>query len=127
MVILAQICGESSAGEQLGRLFTTPEERRILDSMRKQLKDGFVGPFSVQSLNTGADEPTGETLLINGLVYRANGRNTVWINNARILFDNGDTRQQPGAPGTTGDVLSESPDYWPSIKLHNRDTRYTND
>jgi len=127
VVILAEICRDSSAGEQLGRLFTTPEERSILDSMRKQPKDGFVGTFSVQTRDMDTDERSGEALLINGLVYRANGRNTIWINNARILLDNGDNRQQPAAPGITGDVLSESPDYRQSIKLHNRDMRYTDD
>lgn len=57
-----------AAGDELGRLFFTPERRQALDRMRQ---------FNVEERK---DIPEDPALTINGVVTRSSGRRTVWIN-----------------------------------------------
>lgn len=74
-------------GVELGRLFTTPQERAALDKLRR---DGpkLVAPEEVAPPVT--PEPTPEAtpprpITVNGLVRRSDGANTVWINGVNSL------------------------------------------
>ncbi len=58
------------AAEPLGRIFYTPEERARLDALREQRA------VAVQV----KDEPVPEIVKFNGIVRRADGKATVWIN-----------------------------------------------
>lgn len=54
----------SAHGKELGRLFFTPEQRRMLES----------GHFGAGTENQSS------TVVVNGIVQRSGGRRTVWIN-----------------------------------------------
>ena len=83
----------SLAADELGRLFTTAEQRRQLDAHR----DGQAGA------GTPAAEAIGErpqppapdetaAIRLRGVVYRADGNNTAWINSGNTYeggADNG--------------------------------------
>ena len=82
-----------AAADGLGRLFTTPEERRLLDQARRG--EAQASPGAV---------PTGpSSLSFNGYVLRSQGPPLVWINGAPVTSEE-QARQlgvglQPGAAG----------------------------
>lgn len=63
-VLFPAIC----TGEELGRLFFTPERRQTLDRQRQ---------LNIQENQEIAENPT---LTVNGVVTRSSGRRTAWIN-----------------------------------------------
>ena len=64
---------------QLGRLFSSPEERAQLDAARS----GTPPAGAVQApAPPPAPPPPGPPLELNGLVQRSSGRSTVWLNQA---------------------------------------------
>jgi hypothetical protein len=73
LVAAAQPC----AGEELGRLFFTPEQRSALDARRKaRLPDRPAAAVVVSP-----------TMRLDGYVKRSSGRSTVWVN--REALDEG--------------------------------------
>ncbi|MCC6212184.1 MAG: hypothetical protein IT513_14195 [Burkholderiales bacterium] len=63
------------AAQELGRLFFTPEQRAALDARRKaRVPDKPAAVPQVESPVTR----------VNGVVQRAGGRSTVWVNNEAI-------------------------------------------
>ena len=81
--MLAQYCEISCAGE-LGRLFTTPEERSLLEKLRNP------SPVATGQLPLAVDPAIAEQeagnsdVTVKGYVYRKNGRSTVWLNRSHI-------------------------------------------
>lgn len=80
MVLLLMISVATPAAE-LGRLFTTKEERNMLDKLR------YEKPVEIQIEDVVEEEvveveekPEIGSISINGLVYRKNGKSTAWIN-----------------------------------------------
>lgn len=65
-LLLAAAC--TANAEELGRLFFTPERRATLDRQRA---------LNIQEART----LQGNTMSLDGIVYRSGGRATVWINN----------------------------------------------
>lgn len=57
-----------AAGDELGRLFFTPERRELLDRQRT------LNALEAQS---AAEEPQ---ILVNGQIRRSSGKRTTWIN-----------------------------------------------
>jgi hypothetical protein len=79
----------ASKDTTLGRLFMTPEKRHTLDRQRKlDIRD-----------TDGAEV---ETLELNGVVQRSNGRSSIWINQ-RMQYgqEPQGARIRRGQPGTT--------------------------
>jgi hypothetical protein len=77
--ILAALLGTATAGvavaQELGRLFFTPEQRTALDARRKaRVPDKPAATPQVESPVTR----------VNGVVQRAGGRSTVWVNGEAI-------------------------------------------
>ena len=71
---------QALAGEQdLGRLFTTPQERARLDRYWKQARQG-EDHYRSGALVT---EPAARLLVVNGLLQGSDGRRVVWINGRR--------------------------------------------
>ncbi|VFM99976.1 MAG: hypothetical protein BECKG1743D_GA0114223_103803 [Candidatus Kentron sp. G] len=66
-----------------GRLFFTEEERRELDRLRDQKRNPKT-PATEQE----QDMPAVESFLINGVVVRGNGENTLWINGEPVSGNN---------------------------------------
>jgi len=119
--ILSITCRNAGAGGVLGRLFTTLEERELLDDFRLLPPVNFGQPQSVETHETAKNNPVSETFTVNGLVHRASGRSTIWINNTRILLDSTNILQQPASGNQRGDVLFEIPDHGSFIRLHSLD------
>lgn len=74
------------AGDSLGRLFLTPDQRRALDELR-----GSHAPDPGTALGNNpllAGMPTDHTVLLNGVVRRSHGPDVVWVNGARAGTDN---------------------------------------
>lgn len=69
LVLALALSPTTSAGEELGRLFFTPERRQALDRQRQH--------NIVEKQQEATEDPT---LTINGIVIRSSGRRTVWIN-----------------------------------------------
>jgi hypothetical protein len=65
-LLLAAACAANA--EELGRLFFTPERRATLDRQRA---------LNIQEART----LQGNTMSLDGIVYRSGGKATVWINN----------------------------------------------
>nr|VFJ58402.1 MAG: hypothetical protein BECKDK2373C_GA0170839_10656 [Candidatus Kentron sp. DK] len=68
-----------------GRLFFTEPERREFDRLRAQRQE----QQAAQAAETGQTRPPTESLAIDGIVVRGDGRNTIWINGEP--FPEGDT------------------------------------
>ena len=81
-LVVAILIGSGAGAQTLGRLFSTPEERELLDALRAG-REHHAPPESGQS------EPAGVTsrLTVNGLVTRARGPDSVWINGERMSRD----------------------------------------
>ncbi len=67
--------------QRLGRLFSTPEERALLDELRRERK--IVAP-DPQVTEIVPDTPTVEQVTINGVVLRSGGTNSAWINGRQV-------------------------------------------
>ena len=65
---------------QLGRLFSSPEERAQLDASRSGAPP--AGAAQAQVAPPPAPPPPGPPMELNGLVQRGSGRSTVWLNQA---------------------------------------------
>lgn len=63
---------------QLGRLFSSPEERTRLDAARS----GTPPAGAVQVPPPPPPPPPAPPMELNGLVQRSSGRSTVWLNRA---------------------------------------------
>ena len=68
VAMLSAFCPATSAEDELGRLFFTPERRQNLDRQRQ---------LNIQETQQVAEDPT---FTINGVVARSNGKRTVWVN-----------------------------------------------
>ena len=78
--LVAAVLLSSDAGAQtLGRLFSTAEERKVLDTLR-------AGNEHRAPPDSGHGEPARVTsrLTVNGLVRRERGPDSVWINGERV-------------------------------------------
>jgi hypothetical protein len=78
----------------LGRLFTTPEERGVLDAGRSRISDTQTGKREGRK----EPEPSGPLeppprIIFNGLMTRSQGPTIVWINGSQI---NGSNKVQKG-------------------------------
>lgn len=67
--------------QRLGRLFSTPEERALLDELRRERK--IVAP-DPQVVEIVPDTPTVDQVTINGVVLRSGGTNSAWINGRQV-------------------------------------------
>lgn len=88
--------------DQLGRLFTTPEQRHELDMLRyAQIETAKHEPSrkTTQSKEEGKPAQAATPITIRGVVTRSNGENAAWINNSNSFEGNpasGAIRVTPG-------------------------------
>ncbi len=70
--------------DELGRLFTTVEERIMLDEFRqdKPMEIKIVDIDIDETENVDEQEVKIGGITVNGLVYRKDGKSTAWINNS---------------------------------------------
>jgi hypothetical protein len=70
IVIVSAIFAAPCFGQEIGRLFFTPEQRQALDARRRaRLPDRPSAPVVASP-----------TTRLNGYVQRDNGKSTVWVN-----------------------------------------------
>ena len=67
--------------QRLGRLFSTPDERALLDELRRERQ--IVDP-DPQVLEVVPDSPSVEQVTINGVVLRSGGPDSAWVNGRHV-------------------------------------------
>lgn len=85
VLTLAALVTQPAGAAEFGRLFSTAEERRALDEIRREyeLDDEPVpepGPRQAEN-----QEPAVSQLTINGVVLRSSGLNSTWINGSQVI------------------------------------------
>ncbi len=80
---LSGITLTQAASDDFGRLFTTPEERRKLQTLRyakpePEIIKEIVIPVEV--IDENVEQPNIEGITLNGIVYRKGSKSTVWLN-----------------------------------------------
>lgn len=74
--LLALLPSFAMAGQPLGRLFFTPEQRAKLDTARQQARSIRVE----EEVEVEASPPPAN-ITLNGVITRSDGKTVVWINN----------------------------------------------
>ena len=94
-LVLGVLCARGAPGDELGRLFFTPEERATMEAARARAD---LAPVSLSALSLSnlpgaipaVATPPPPALTLNGLVTRSQGPATLWINgiaqDARSLY-----------------------------------------
>ena len=80
------------AADDLGRLFTTPQQRNTLEKLRHQepvveIKVPEI-TFEEPAVEAEENKPVIGGITVNGLVYRKSGKSTAWINSANTYEGN---------------------------------------
>jgi hypothetical protein len=123
LLAVAWIVPFNCAGYQLGRLFTTPQQRHELD----ELRNAEVGKPKQQVAGSVLAEPAApkaklqpvNSIRVRGVLTRSDGENTAWINDGNTYQGN----PESGAIRVTpGDVHSDKvtvvmPDGHTSVNL----------
>ena len=71
--------------DDLGRLFTTPEERQMLEALRNQPRRAEAPPEPLEPEVLAPKPPPVQSVRVDGFVSRSRGNNTVWINGTNSL------------------------------------------
>lgn len=88
------------AAEPLGRLFFTPQQRATLDTARKQKSRATIA--TEETREAAPAPPVPETITVQGVVRRSDGKSTVWINSRAV--------QEGGKAGSASVVRTDRPD-----------------
>lgn len=91
LVLLALLTTPYAYADDLGRLFTTPDERATLEKLRHQKPVEEKAPeivFEEPEPEATEDKPAIGGITVNGLVYRKGGKSTAWINSANTFEGN---------------------------------------
>lgn len=92
-VLLVFLTANAAGGTdsiEMGRLFTTPEQRQQLDQARYAVK---IKPIELVEKDEDQSEKAEQELnsdpiLLRGLIYNSHGRNAAWLNNSSTLDGN---------------------------------------
>ena len=113
-----------SAKDSLGRLFTTPEQRKQLDLERNKAPitvEAQKKPEIIEIVEVEEPEEVIEydAIQLKGLVYRSDGKNTAWINDGNTY--EGDTELSyikiPNEKITSDEVSIVMPDEQTEVKI----------
>ena len=117
--VLAQFC-DISCADELGRLFTTPEERSLLDHLRNPALAGTNPAPPAVAPGTAEPEPGNHDIAVKGFVYRKHGRSTVWISRSHIRTHGArDLRLRITTDASdANDVLFDITDSRAAIRVH---------
>ena len=89
MLALAVVAGRAIAADELGTLFTTPQERARLDRLRRG--EPLTPPTEAGAVSR--HKPS-----ITGYVQRSDGRNTVWIDGRPVVLASPGDGRKPLEP-----------------------------
>ena len=89
------LTGTSGAEAVFGRLYTTPKQREQLDAARNKPPQETIiidvaEPSATESAET--DISTSQSISLDGIVYRSDGKNTAWINRSSTNEGNLETQ-----------------------------------
>jgi hypothetical protein len=73
----------SATADELGRLFTTPKERAVLNTLREHYDPKRQDHIEVQQPKIPVETPN--QLELNGVVERSDGKNTAWVNGKNTI------------------------------------------
>jgi hypothetical protein len=75
-----------AAAAEIGRMFFTPAQRAALDAARKQNVRVEIGNEETERQPTApsAAAPVAQTVRLNGMIQRSDGKDTVWLNNKPV-------------------------------------------
>lgn len=79
--VILGILPPGADAQRLGRLFSTPDERALLDELRRERQ--IVDP-DPQVVEVVPDVPSVEQVTINGLVLRSGGPDSAWVNGRQV-------------------------------------------
>lgn len=84
------IASGAAPAAEIGRFFFTPAQRAALDAARKQNVRVEIGNEETerQPAAPTAAPPTPQTVRLNGLIQRSDGKSTVWLNNKPVTEQN---------------------------------------
>lgn len=90
LALLALITTPSAYADDLGRLFTTPEQRAAMEKLRHQkpVETITVPEIAFEEPEVEEEKPVIGGITVNGLVYRKGGKSTAWINSANTFEGN---------------------------------------
>ncbi|MGH6830379.1 MAG: hypothetical protein ACREDG_04425 [Methylocella sp.] len=71
--------------DDLGRLFTTPKERQMLEALRHQPRRAEAPAEPLEPEALAPEPPPVQSVRVDGFVSRSRGNNTVWINGTNSL------------------------------------------
>jgi len=107
IALLAAAAAPASAGDSLGRLFMTPDQRRALDALREAGDAGPVESSGDGQPAAGAAEPQ---VVLNGVVRRRLGPDVVWVNGSRSTAASGRIRLRQGPDAANRVTLEDTAD-----------------
>ena len=86
LIAVMLLVASSTAAAEIGRMFFTPAQRAALDAARKQNIRVDIGNDETEKPPTApaATAPVPQTVRLNGMIQRSDGKNTVWLNNKPI-------------------------------------------
>ena len=75
------------AADDLGRLFTTPQQRNALEKLRSQkpVEEIKIPDITFAEPVIEEQKPVIGGITVNGLVYRKGGKSTAWVNSANTF------------------------------------------
>lgn len=76
------LLSQEAHAQRLGRLFSTPEERALLDELRRERN--IVAPDPQAVVTAVPDVPAVEQVTIDGVVLRSSGADSAWINGRQV-------------------------------------------
>ena len=90
MVLIFSLPPATLAADDLGRLFTTPQQRNTLEKLRSQkpVEEIKIPEFTFAEPVIEEQKPVIGGITVNGLVYRKSGKSTAWINSANTYEGN---------------------------------------
>ena len=83
VLIILGLSPVSQAEEVFGRFYTTPKQREQLDEARRTQPEQIkltVPEQEIPESNDGVVQPSTSSIMLDGIVYRSDGKNTAWIN-----------------------------------------------
>ena len=92
--------------DDLGRLFTTPKERQMLEALRNQPPRPETPPEPLEPEALAPEPPPVQSVRVDGFVSRSRGNNTVWINGTNSLTgDLGSHQVDVNVRGIRGQIV----------------------
>ncbi len=90
-ILLFTLAPNAFADDDLGRLFTTPQQRNTLEKLRHQKPVEEKAPeiiFMEPEPEVAEEKPVIGGITVNGLVYRKGNKSTAWVNSANTYEGN---------------------------------------